>query len=208
MPRLDTVWVVLLAIPVVAFASPDAARNSRETRVDHRQLVVDRAWNERDARELAEFEQLSRALRDANRDRMTGRYREINEKVQAAMTREIGQAQVRSAQAMFDARLSRRQWDNERMQASVSGDAGSLFEPGADAGDLRHETRESEAALARYQEMARIGTLATALQNPIERGDRAAMKRNAELAENFLAMMRRDLAASSIELRDDRAEVR
>jgi hypothetical protein len=53
MPRLDTVLVVLLAMPAAAFATNTAASH-QETRTDHRQLAVNREWNERDARELVD----------------------------------------------------------------------------------------------------------------------------------------------------------
>ncbi|HEX6791716.1 MAG TPA: hypothetical protein VF247_10435 [Candidatus Krumholzibacteria bacterium] len=208
MPRLDTVWVVLLAIPSVAFASPDPARNSAETRVDRRQVAIDRAWNERDAREVSEFERLASTLADASRDRMSGRYREINQQLQAAITREIQQAQVRSAQAAYEAARSRRELSGERMEASMSGDAGEMFDVRDERRDLRGDRVDSERAQARYDEMSRIGTMSAALQNPIERGERKAMKRNVELAANFLALMRRDLAESVAEGRDDRAELR
>ena len=208
MPRLDTVWVVLLAMPGIAFASPDPARNSRETRVDRRQVAVDRAWNERDAREVAEFERLASTLADASRDRMPGRYREINRQMQVVLTREIQQAQVRSAQAAYEVQRSRRELAGERMEASMSGDAGGMFDVRDERRDLRGDRVDGERAQARYEEMSRIGTMSAALQNPIERGDRAAMKRNVELAQGFLALMRRDLAESVVEGRDDRVELR
>ena len=50
--------------------------------------------------------------------------------------------------------------------------------------------------MLRRDDMIRIGTGAGALQNDIERGNRAAMKRNVTLAESFLDVMRRDLAAT------------
>jgi hypothetical protein len=56
--------------------------------------------------------------------------------------------------------------------------------------------------------MVRTGTMSTALQNRIDRGDRAAMKRNVELAESFLALLRRDLAAAQAEAAEDRGELR
>ena len=97
MPRLDTVLVVLLAMPAAAFANAGSTRNVREIRADQRQIAAAQDWNERDAREISEFEKLMSSLRDANEDRMTGRYRDVNARVQAAMSREIEQAQVKSA---------------------------------------------------------------------------------------------------------------
>ena len=208
MPRLDTVLVVLLAMPTATFANSDTVRNHQETRTDQRQLETDLDWNERDARELAEFEKLAVALRDAGRDRMMGRYREVNARVQAAITREIEQAQVRSAQAANEARLSGRELGDQRMEASVSGDATDMFQTRDDGLNLRDDVRDRDNTLARYEEMARLGTMSTALQNPIENGNRRAMKRNLELTDKFLALMRRDLAASRAETVEDRAEVR
>jgi hypothetical protein len=208
MPRLDTVLVLLLALPAPAFANTDPTRNYREARADHRELAVDRAWNERDTREVAEFERLAVALRDAGRDRMTRRYREVNARLQEAMAREIGQAQVKSAQAAHEARLSNREWRAERMEASFSGESYDMLQSHDDRHDVRDDARDRDNSLARYEEMARIGTMSTALQNPIDRGDRAAMKRNVALAENFLTLMRRDLAASRAEASEDRGELR
>lgn len=208
MPRLDTVLVVLLAMPAATFAKSEPIRNHQEVRQDRRQLAVDRDWNERDARELAEFERLAGALKDARQDRMTGRYREINARVQTAMAREIEQAQVKSAQAAQDARLSRRELNNGRMEASLSGDYADMIEPRDDRHDLRDDARDRDHTLARYEEMARIGTMSTALQNPIERGDRAAMKRNIQFTEDFLALMRRDLDATRAEALEDHGELR
>ena len=206
MPRLDTVLVVLLAMPAVTFANTDTVRNHQEARVDQRPLAIDQDWNERDARELAEFEKLAIALRDAGQDRMMGRYREVNARVQAAITREIEQAQVKSAQAAQEARLSGRELRDERMEASVSGEMPDMFETRDDVVDLRDDMRDRDNTLARYEEMARIGTMSTALQNSIERGNRRAIKRNLELTDMFLALMRRDMVASRAETTEDRAE--
>jgi hypothetical protein len=208
MPRLDTVLVVLLAMPAAAFANADTVRNHQEARVDHRPIAIDQDWNERDARELAEFEKLALALRDAGQDRMMGRYRDVNARVQAAITREIEQAQVKSAQAAQEARLSGRELQDARMDASFSGETTDMFETRDDALDLRDDNRDRDNTLARYEEMARLATMSTALQNPIEKGNRRAMKRNMEITEKFLALMRRELAASRAELREDRTELR
>jgi hypothetical protein len=208
MPRLDTVWVLLLAIPPAAFANAQPTRDVREARSDHHRLALDAEWNERDAREVADFERLTMALRDAGRDRMTGRYREVNARVQAAMTREIEQAQVRSAQAEHEARQSQREARGERMEASASGETHDLLQASDDRRDARDDARDRDHALARYREMARIGTMSTALQNEIDGGSRAAMRRNVELAEGFLALMRRDLAAARTESLEDRTELR
>lgn len=207
MPRLDTVLVLLLAMPGAAFAKTETIRNSREARADRHELAADYDWNERDKRELAEFERFASALRDASRDRMSGRYRDTNTRVQTAMAREIGQAQVKSAQAAYEATRSRRELGSERMEASVTGEPYHMFEARDDRRDLRDDARDHDNATARYEEMARIATMSAALQNPIDRGDRAAMKRNLELANAFLAMMRRDLAASRLEAAEDRAEL-
>ncbi len=201
MPRLDTVWVVLLAMPTIAIASTTTVQHRQEILADHRELAADHGWNERDAREFSDFARLASALKDAGQDRMPKRYREVNARIQEAITREIQQAQVKSAQAAQEARLSGRELRAGRMDASVSGDSQDLF-------DTRDDVRDHDNALARYEEMARIGTMATALQNPIERGDRAAMKRNLELTETFLGLLRRDLAAARAEAVEDRVELR
>lgn len=202
MPRLDTVLVLLLAMPAASFAN-DPARNTAERRQDHRQLAVDRGWLERDARELSEFEHMTAALEDANRDRMAARYRDVNASLQQAMDREIDQAAVKSAQAAHEARLSRREARNERMEASTTGTGRDALQALDDGHD-----RKDDAAITRHNELVRIGTLSGALQNAIERGDRGAMKRNVVLTEQFLSVMRRDLAATQNERSEDRAELR
>jgi len=200
MPRLDTVLVVLLAMPSVAFASKATVQN-QETRSELRQDAAQRDWNERDAREVTDFANLAAALKDAGQDRMPRRYRDVNARVQEAITREIGQAQVKSAQAAQEARQSGRELRAGRMDASVTGEAPDMF-------DSRDDARDCDNALARYEEMVRIGTMMAALQNPIERGDRAAMKRNLELTDNFLGLLRRDFAAARAEAAEDRVELR
>ena len=201
MTRLDIVWVVLLAMPTVAIASTTTVQHRQDVLADHRQLAADEGWNERDARELSDFTRLAALLKDARQDRMPKRYREVNARIQEAITREIQQAQVKSEQAAQEARLSGRELSEERMDASVSGDSQDMFE-------TRDDVRDHDNATARYEEMVRIGTMATALQNPIERGDRAAMKRNLELTESFLGLLRRDLAAARAEAAEDRVELR
>lgn len=208
MPRLETALVVLLAMPTAAFASTEPSSNLHEARASQRQLAVDRNWNERDAREISDFEQLTKALKDACEDRMSGRYREVNRRVQAAITREIRQSQVKSAQDAHEVNQSRGELRNERMEASTSGDASDLFQVQEDRRDLRDDLRDSQNSTARYQEMARLGTISASLQNAIERGDQGAMKRNVELAGKFLDMMRRDMAADLAELHEDRGEMR
>ena len=103
------------------------------------------------------------------------------------------------AEEIDEARLSAREWRGERMEASVPGEARALFPLHDDGRDLRDDVRDRDNTLARYEEMARVGTMSTALQNDVDRGRRAAMKRNLELAESFLALMRRDLAAEGQE---------
>jgi hypothetical protein len=201
MTRFDTVWVVLLAMPTVAIASTTTVQHRQEILADHRPLVDDENWNERDARELSDFTRLASLLKDARQDRMPKRYREVNARIQEAITREIQQAQVKSEQAAQEARLSGRELRAERMEASVSGDSPDMFE-------TRDDVRDHDNAMARYEEMVRVGTMATALQNQIERGDRAAMKRNLELTESFLGLLRRDLAATRAEAAEDRVELR
>jgi hypothetical protein len=208
MPRLDTVWAVLLAMPAIAFANPQPVPNAGQTPVDRRQIAIDRAWNERDAREVAEFERLTLALRDAARDRMTGRYREVNERVQTAITREIEQARVKTDRAAGETHRSRGELRRERMDASMPGGGDDMFDTRDDRRDLRDDRRDEEVTLARFEEMARLGTMAAALQNPIERGERGAMKQNLDLAEHFLALMRRDLSAGRFEAGEDRVELR
>jgi len=208
MPRLDTALVLLLALPTAAFASNEPVRSYREARTDHRQLVIDRNWNERDAREIADFEQLTIALKDACEDRMSGRYREVNARVQAAIVREIRQARVKSDQDAQELDRSRRELRNERMEAAISSNTTDMFQVRDDRRDLRDDLRDSNNSTARYQEMSRIGTMTAALQNSIEHGDLGAMKRNTALAEKFLEMMRRDMAADLAETHEDRTEAR
>jgi hypothetical protein len=200
MPRLDTVLVLLLAMPAATFANSDTVRNTAERQQDHRQLAIDRTWAVRDANELREFEAITASLKDALQDRMSSRYRDTNETLLRAMDREIEQASVKAAQAAHAARVSRRQARNENMEATAGGNS-VLFQVW-DANNVR------DTAVVRRDEMARIGTMAGALQNEIGRGDRSAMKRNLALAEQFVAVMRRDLAATGRETTEDRAELR
>jgi citrate synthase len=197
MPRLDTVLVLLLAIPASSFANANPARNTVEHRQDRRQLAPDRAWAERDAREVTEFESMTAQLRDAMQDRMAARYRDVDEDVLRAMDREIEQAAVKSDQAAHEARVSRRQARNV-MGASAGGNT-------LQAAD---DQNDRNTALWRHDEMARLGTMAGALQNEVNHGDRTAMRKNLALAEKFLDVMKRDLAANSRERTEDRAELR
>lgn len=208
MPRLDTVLVLLLAMPAATFATAQPVRNTMDRNADHRQLAVDRDWSERDAREVQEFEQMTTALKDACHDRMSARYREVSANLQKAMDREIEQAGVRSAQAAHEAALSRREFRNERMEAGASGSTRESLQAIDDGHDLRDDARDQDTAMTRHEAMIRIGTLSGALQNDIGRGNRAAMKRNAALADEFLSVMRRDLAATRHETVEDRAELR
>jgi hypothetical protein len=203
---LDTVLVLLLAIPASSFANADPAHNTVERRQDRRQLTLDRAWAERDAREVTGFESMTAQLRDAMQDRMAARYRDVNEDVLRAMDREIEQAAVKADQAAHETRLSRREARRSTMQASA-GDV-STAQAVDDRHDLRDDRRDRDTAFVRHDEMARIGTMAGALQNEIYRGDRTAMKKNLALAEQFLDVMKRDLAADGRERTEDRGELR
>lgn len=207
MPRLDTVLVLLLATPALSFANSDPVRNTVERRMDHRQLAVDRSWAERDARELREFEAMAASLKDAMQDRMTGRYREVNTRLLEAMDREIQQSGVKADQAAREAGLWR-EFRNERMEASTSGGGRDFLQAMDDRHDLGDDRRDRDSAAARHDEMVRIGTMAGALRNNVERGDRTAMKRSIALAEDFLKVMRRDVAATSAERVEDRVELR
>jgi hypothetical protein len=145
-------------------------------------------------------------LRDAMQDRMAARYRDVNEDVLRAMDREIEQAAVKADQAAHETRLSRREARRSTMQASA-GDV-STAQAVDDRHDLRDDRRDRDTAFVRHDEMARIGTMAGALQNEIYRGDRTAMKKNLALAEQFLDVMKRDLAADGRERTEDRGELR
>jgi hypothetical protein len=208
MPRLDTVLVLLLAMPAASFANTDPVRNTVERQQDHRQLAVDRSAAARDEREVAEFEQMSKTLGDAYRDRMAGRYREVNARLQTAMLREVEQASVKSDQAAHEAQLSDRELRSERMEAGVSGDSRDMLQSGDDRRDLNDDVRDRANAFIRHAEMARIATLAGALQNNIDRGERAAMQRNVALIDQFLKVMRSDVAAMRTETVEDRIELR
>jgi hypothetical protein len=208
MPRMDIVWALLLATPTAAFANIQPVRNAPDSTADHRQLAVDRGWAERDARELAEFEQMAKALGDACRYRMTGRYREVNTRLQSAMARETEQAAVKSDQAAQEAQLSDRELPDERMEAGVSGDSRDVIQSTDDGRDMNDDVRDRANAFIRHAEMARIATMAGALQNHIDRGERAAMQRNVALVAQFLKVMRSDVAASRTETVEDRIELR
>jgi hypothetical protein len=208
MPRPDTVLVLLLAMPVSTFANPNPAHNTVERRQDHRQIALDSAWAQRDGREVTEFESMTAALRNALQDRMAARYRSVNEDMLRAMDREIEQAAVKAAQAAHETRLSRREARSEHMEAAASGSGRDAVQALDDRHDLRDDRRDRDTAVARHDEMARIGTMAGALQNDIDRGDRTAMRKNLALAEQFLDVMRRDLAATGRERTEDRPELR
>jgi hypothetical protein len=208
MTRLDTVLVLLLAMPASSFANADPVRNTVERRQDHRQLTLDRAWAERDAREVSEFASMTASLRDALQDRMAARYRDVNEGMLRSIDREIEQASVKADQAAHEARLSRREVRNQRMEASAGDNGGDVLQVMDDQHDLRDDRRDRDTAMGRHDEMARIGTMSGALQNEVNRGDRSAMKKNLALAEQFLDVMKRDLAATGRERTEDRAELR
>jgi len=208
MPRSVTTMFVLLALPATALATAQPARNAAEARSDHRQIAVDRAQGGRDALELSEFEQTVATLRDAFEDRMTGRYREINARLQAAMTREVEQARVKLAQAGNETRKSRWEAHGERMEAGMTGNPRDVAQTVDDRHDVNDDRRDRRAIVVRGDEMARIGSLSGALQNEIERGDRTAMARNVELASQFLALLRADAAANTAEWSEDHRELR
>jgi hypothetical protein len=189
MPRVETALVLLLAMPATTFANIDATHGATAAGSDHRQ-PPDRSQAERNARELLEFEQLIAELHDALEDRMTSRYRAANTTLLAAMTREIDQARVKSDQAAHAERMLRQALRNGRMVA-MSGDGNDwlvVFGDGYDG--------DRTGAIARHEEMKRIGTLAGSLHNEIERGERNAMQRNVTLASEFVTLMRSDVAIS------------
>lgn len=176
MARLETVLVLLLAMPALTFANSNPAR-----------ITLERTWAERDARELSEFEQLTASLKDAWQVRDDERYREVNESLLRAMEREIDQAGVKVDRAARAATLSRR----ENMQAATGGAPGMLQM-------IEDPHRDGDTVMVRHDDMIRIGTMAGSLQNTIDRGDRAAMKRNLSLTDEFLSVMRRDVAATRV----------
>jgi len=180
MARLDTVLVLLLAMPALSFANPAPVRSP---------VDVERTWRERDAREMREFEQLTVSLKDAWKGRMAGRYREVNESLLHAMDREIEQASVKADQAEREAVLWR-EFRKKRMDASVTS-AGSDMLQAIDDND----GRDRDTAIVRRDDMARIATLAGSMRNDIASGDRSAMKRNMSLMQDFLNVMRRDVNA-------------
>jgi len=208
MPRLETVLVLLLAMPAISFANSDPVRNTAERRQDHRQITVDRTQLDRDTQELRAFEQMTAALKDACEDRMASRYRDVNAGVQNAIDREVEQAAVKSAQSAREVRGARREVRGERMEATSTGSGRDALQAFDDGHDRRDDARDRNTAVGRHDEMARIATMSGALQNEIDRGDRRAMQRNVELVEQFLELMRRDLAATQGERSEDRAELR
>lgn len=208
MPRLDTVLVLLLAMPALSFANSDPVRNTVERRQDQRQLAVDNNQLARDSQEVSDFEKMIAALKNACEERMAARYRDVNERVRTAMGREVEQAAVKSAQAARETHLSRRESRNEHMEAATGGDGRDAIQAIDDGHDRRNDARDRDSAVIRHDEMARISTLCGSLQNDIERGDLNAMRRNASLAEDFLNVMRRDLSATQSERVEDRSERR
>ncbi len=179
MPRLDTVLVLLLAMPALAFANSNPVRSTLE-----------RTWAERDARELSEFEQLTASLKDAWQGRDVEHYSDVNESLLRAMDREIDQAKVKVDRAARAATLSRR----EPMQAATGGASDMLR-------SIEDPHRDGDTPMVRHHDLVRIGTMAGALQNSINRGDTTAMKRNLSLTEEFLSVMRRDVAATGTDRR-------
>jgi hypothetical protein len=205
MPRLDTVLVLLLATPAVAFANGDSARTTMEQRPGPT-AAVDLDWAERDARELREFIMLTAGLKNALRDRMPGRYRGVNEDVLRVMDRETGQASVKAAQAAREATLWR-VFRAQRLDASITDAGHDMLQAIDDRYPSRDDVSDHDTAIIRHDDMVRIGTMAGSLRNDVAIGDRAAMKRNLSLAEQFLAVMRRDAAATERERSEDRAQL-
>jgi hypothetical protein len=195
MPRLTTTTLVLLALATRVLAATAAIRNAGEAATDHRPWAPDHAGSERDRRELSEFERLVTNLRDAYQDRMTGRYRDANARLQAAMDREIEQARVKRAQAANEERRARRVGWGRPMEAGTGGheiDYLQVIDDGRELRACRSEPKD------RGKEMARIGVLSASLQNAIRRGDRAAMARNIDLGAEFLVLLRADGAAKPV----------
>ena len=192
MPRLTTTAMVMCLSATSAFATAPPARNAAEPVSNRGQIATERSWKERDARELAEFRQMVAGLCDAHEDRMTARYREINTRMLAAMSREIEQSRLKNAQAAGEENEARRGTAAERMEAGQTGGTGDYLQAIDDRNDHRTATN-------RCDEMQRIGTLSASLKSSIERGDRPAMTKNIELAGGFLALMRADLRATRAE---------
>jgi hypothetical protein len=93
------------------------------------------------------------------------------------------------------------------MEAAVSGDGRDMLQAMDD--NTICATTAATATRRWYGTMRwPLGTMAGALQNGIDRGDRTAMKKNLALAEQFLDVMRRDVAATASERTEDRAELR
>ena len=185
MARLDTVLVLLLAMPALSFANPATVNSA---------VAVERTWPERDAREMREFEQLTVSLKDAWKGRMAGRYREVNESLLHAMDREIEQASVKADQAEREAVLWR-EFRKKRMDASVTSAGSDMLQAIDDSYGQSDDGRDRDTAIVRRDDMARIGTLAGSMRNDIASGDRSAMKRNMSLMQDFLNVMRRDVNA-------------
>jgi len=195
MPRLDTVLVLLLAMPALAFANPQPVRNP---------VAVDRTWVERDAREMREFEQLTVSLKDAWQSRMPGRYRDVNESLLHAMDREIEQASVKADQAKREAALWR-EFRKNKMEASTTNAGRDMLQAIDESYGQRDDGRDRDTAIVRRDDMVRIGTLAGSLRNDVSAGDRSAMKRNMSLMQDFLNVMRRDVSAAQRERTEDQA---
>jgi hypothetical protein len=177
MSRLTLAALVLFSLFSPAFAAPPGAAGTTPVAECHA------------AAELTEFEAMVAALCDAYEDRMPGRYREVNARVQRAMSREIEQARVERDRAVSEERRSRSRRDSGPMRAETSAAAELPFEKPRDTGADRRARR---SIVNRCDEMVRVGTLSGALQNEISRGSRPAMARNIELVRSFLCLMRAD----------------
>jgi hypothetical protein len=186
MSRLSTAALLLLLMVTPAFATEAPSRNEGD--------AAAQVSHSRDAGELAEFEAMVAALCDAYEDRMPGRYREVNDRLQHAMAREIEQARLSRDRAVNEERRSRRDTRAGRMQAGAAGPSAELGAVFDDGGSPGAERRSRRSAFNRCEEMVRVGTLSGALQNDIARGYRSAMAKNIELAGSFLGLMRADAA--------------
>lgn len=198
--------VALLLIAPLAFAQ--APRNAHEAVVDNRQIAVDKAQLGRDANEVAEFEQLVRALADAREDRMVKRYRDTNTRVHAAMEREITQARRKVGQDGHEVRQDRREWKGERVEANVTGNPRDFAQAVDDRHDLRDDRRDRRSSADRLRDMERILAESTTLADGLAPGRREKIDRNQTLAREFLSVMQEDVAATKVELSEDHRERR
>jgi len=187
---------VTLALAVVALLVTDMARNASVASVNDREFIMDKHEVTTDHKELAEFKRLLVAIDDALRKDAVERYVTLNVRLQTVMQRELEQTRTRVSNMPGRSHGI----PVDLMRASTMDDAfGSAGAP--TAGD-RDRERRRRAAIKRIQKMEKLLQSVGELEYGLQRGDGRSTTRNAALLDQFLKLMREDIADIEEEIRE------